>query len=434
MEGMLKMVIRILRRHSIMLCACILACTVILTLLLKPANQQPEEKEPVAVSRQSQGENQAADVFAPNIEERTEEMRGVWVPYMSLSMSGETDRSEAAFRAKFQQIIDVSKEKRMNTLIVHVRPFSDALYRSELFPWSHILTGTQGQDPGYDPLAIMCEMAHAADMEIHAWVNPLRIQVNGTPEELCEDNIFNVCKRDEERQDWVVETSGGKYLNPAYPGVCKLVADGVGEIVRNYEIDGVQFHDYFYPTEDEAFDQQAYEAYCAQAQKSGTALSRSDWRLANINAMVSLVYQTVKAENKTVVFGISPQGNFSNNQKLGADVEKWCSVRGYVDYICPQIYVNFDNPALPFAETAEAWRDLVTASKVDLYLGLAVYKAGSDADEGTWKQSDDIIAKQVDLGRELSYDGFMFYSWEYLDTEQTKEEVQNVMKVLEGED
>lgn len=143
---------------------------------------------------QSQGENQAADVFAPNIEERTEEMRGVWVPYMSLSMSGETDRSEAAFRAKFQQIIDVSKEKRMNTLIVHVRPFSDALYRSELFPWSHILTGTQGQDPGYDPLAIMCEMAHAADMEIHAWVNPLRIQVNGTPEELCEDNIFNVCK------------------------------------------------------------------------------------------------------------------------------------------------------------------------------------------------------------------------------------------------
>ena len=163
MEGMLKMVIRILRRHSIMLCACILACTVILTLLLKPANQQPEEKEPVAVSRQSQGENQAADVFAPNIEERTEEMRGVWVPYMSLSMSGETDRSEAAFRAKFQQIIDVSKEKRMNTLIVHVRPFSDALYRSELFPWSHILTGTQGQDPGYDPLAIMCEMAHAAE-------------------------------------------------------------------------------------------------------------------------------------------------------------------------------------------------------------------------------------------------------------------------------
>ena len=96
--------------------------------------------------------------------------------------------------------------------------------------------------------------------------------------------------------------------------------------------------------------------------------------------------------------------------------------------------MNFDNPALPFAETAEAWRDLVTASKVDLYLGLAVYKAGSDADEGTWKQSDDIIAKQVDLGRELSYDGFMFYSWEYLDTEQTKEEVQNVMKVLEGED
>ncbi len=147
MEGMLKMVIRILRRHSIMLCACILACTVILTLLLKPANQQPEEKEPVAVSRQSQGENQAADVFAPNIEERTEEMRGVWVPYMSLSMSGETDRSEAAFRAKFQQIIDVSKEKRMNTLIVHVRPFSDGALPIRAFPLEPYSYGNSGAGP-----------------------------------------------------------------------------------------------------------------------------------------------------------------------------------------------------------------------------------------------------------------------------------------------
>ena len=105
-------------------------------------------------------------------------MRGVWVPYMSLSMSGETDRSEAAFRAKFQQIIDVSKEKRMNTLIVHVRPFLRcALPRDPSFsPGAIFLRELSGQDPGYDPLAIMCEMAHAADMEIHAWVNPLRIR------------------------------------------------------------------------------------------------------------------------------------------------------------------------------------------------------------------------------------------------------------------
>ena len=78
-------------------------------------------------------------------------------------------------------------------------------------------------------------------------MNPLRIQVNGTPEELCEDNIFNTCQKDEARQNWVVEANDGKYLNPAYPGVRKLVADGVGEIVRNYEIDGVQFDDYFLP-------------------------------------------------------------------------------------------------------------------------------------------------------------------------------------------
>jgi len=145
---------------------------------------------------------------------------------------------------------------------------------------------------------------------------------------------------------------------------------------------------------------------------------------------VSLVYSEVKTVKPKLLFGIAPQGNVLNDLSMGADVPSWCSAQGYVDYICPQLYVNFDNKVLPFDTAAESWRKMVTNTNVKLYLGLAVYKSGSDADSGTWKKSSNILAQQVELGRKTSCDGFMFYSWDYLNTDQTKDEVQNVMKVL----
>ena len=146
--------------------------------------------------------------------------------------------------------------------------------------------------------------------------------------------------------------------------------------------------------------------------QGGKPLSLLEWRRANVNAMVSLTYSEIKGVHPAVQFGISPQANVSNDLKMGADVEAWCSVRGYVDYICPQLYVNFENPVLPYDVAAEQWREMTTASNVKLYFGLAVYKAGSDADEGTWKKADNILAQQVSLGRQVECDGFMFYSWE----------------------
>ena len=154
-----------------------------------------------------------------NTAEEEEEMRAVWVPFMSLTMSSESDKSEAAFQKKFDEIVKTSKEKGMNTLIVQVRPFGDAFYRSSLFPWSHLLTGTQGQDPGYDPLEYMVKAAHENGLEIHAWVNPLRIQLNTNPSELAENNPYTQWSQDESKKRWVVEYESGKYFNPAYTEV-----------------------------------------------------------------------------------------------------------------------------------------------------------------------------------------------------------------------
>ena len=361
--------------------------------------------------------------------EEPEEMCAVWVPFMSLDMSTEADKSEKAFQKKFDAIVQGAKSKGMNTLIVHVRPFGDALYPSSLYPWSHLLTGTQGQDPGYDPLAYMVQATHEAGLQFHAWVNPLRIQVKESPGALSADNPYNEWKEDSTKTGWTLDWGGtsGKYYNPAKEEVREFIAQGVREIVENYDVDGVQFDDYFYPTMSAEFDQADYDAYCAEASEP---LSLIDWRKSNINSLVSLVYQEIKAVDSGVVFGIAPQGNIQNDENMGADVKTWCSTPGYIDYICPQLYVNFENSYLPFDEGANQWKELVTNEEIKLHFGLGLYKAGSDVDDGTWKNADDILAQQVTLGRELGVDGFMFYSYDFLENENTKKEVENVMNVL----
>ncbi len=360
-----------------------------------------------------------------------DEMRGIWIPFMSLDMKG-TDYSESAFKSKFDNIVEQSKAYGLNTLVVHVRPYGDSLYPSEIFPWSHLLTGTQGNNPGFDPLAYMVEKTHAEGLEFHAWVNPLRIQSKETPSILAENNPYNQWRNDNDtsNDDYVVDFDNGKYYNPAYPQVQAKIISGIREIVKNYKVDAVQFDDYFYPTQDPSFDKVAYDKYCSKINNGAVALSLQEWRTNNINTLISGVYSAIKDENNKVKFGISPQCNIQNDINMCADVYTWGSVSGYVDYLCPQVYVSFTHPTLTFDKSAKQWKDLVSNENVKLYYGLAVYKAGSDVDSGTWQGSSDILKQQIEYGRSLDSDGFMLYSWDYMNTEQTKEEVNNVVKIL----
>lgn len=351
------------------------------------------------------------------------EMRAVWVPYMTLDLKG--DYSESAFRRKFDEIATSAKNMHLNTLIVQVRPYADALYKSALYPWSHLLTGEQGRDPGYDPLEYMVRKSHELDLKIHAWINPLRIQKNNVPEKLSIENEYFKLKDD---QDKVFEVNNEKYFNPAYPQNRARIIDGVKEIVEKYSIDGIQFDDYFYPDSDGDFDKISFDSYRNNAKEN--PLSLHDWRCANIDSLVCGVYSAIKSVCPIVQFGISPQGNIQNDLKIGADVQKWCSSPGYVDYICPQLYVSLQHPSFPFEKMASQWHDVVKCNNIDLYYGLGVYKAGSDMDQGTWKNSDDILQKQIEYGRSNNMNGFMLYSWDYLFKPETQPEVLNVLKTI----
>ncbi|RGR21614.1 hypothetical protein DWY59_09250 [Ruminococcus bromii] len=357
--------------------------------------------------------------------ESDEEMRGVWVSYMELSMENESSKTQKAFEDKFTEIAQKCRESGFNTLIVQVRPFCDALYKSSYFPWSHILTGTQGENPQYDALQIMCDICKENNLKIHAWINPYRVSSNETPKKLSDNNPYI------KNSEIGIKTDNGIFLDPSNETAQQLISDGVKEIAENYDVDGIQFDDYFYPTEDESFDKKQYEAYIEKYGKENS-MSLDNWRMQNVNTLICKVYRTIKSVDSSVEFGISPQGNIGNNDGLYADVKSWCTCKGFADYICPQIYFSLENPALTFEDCLNSWISLDFDENVKLYVGLGGYKAGKgEYDEETWLLSDSILADEYDILRNnKSVRGFMLYSYNSLEDDTAKKEINNLINAL----
>ena len=166
------------------------------------------------------------------------EWRAVWVSYLEWAAM---DFSSAdAFRAGCVQMLENCAGLGLNTVLAQVRPFGDALYKSQLFPWSHLCTGVQGQDPGFDPLDILLQEAHGRGLSVEAWLNPYRLRSSAAmPPNLAENNLANT------HPEWVCAVGDGLYLNPAEPAAADYVVQGVAELLQNYAVDGIHFDDYF---------------------------------------------------------------------------------------------------------------------------------------------------------------------------------------------
>lgn len=340
------------------------------------------------------------------------EMRGVWVSYYELSMKG-VSGGENAFRKKAADMCENIKEKRLNTVFLQVRPFSDAFYNSAIFPYSEYLTGVQGENPGYDPLEIFIAEAHKRNLKLHAWINPYRVSYNNNFKKLSKDNPARK----------IYESGGGSrlfildngiYYNPAVPENQKLIIDGVREIAENYDVDGIHIDDYFYPPNVGNCDKVDYDKYIS----SGGKRALEEWRCDQVNLLVSGMYSAVKAADKGILFGISPSGDIEKNKSnLYADVELWGRQSGFADYLLPQIYFGFENETHPFQKSISEWSRLVTCPDVKLYYGLAAYKAGktdkfAGSGKNEWIDDEDVLQKQVIEVKKISNcSGYSFYSY-----------------------
>ncbi len=386
----------------------------------------PQEKSSVPV-----GQSQSSVPQSPDQSVAVQEMRGVWIPYMSLQLS-EQERNELSFRKKIQSMLDTCVSNRINTIIVQVRPFGDAIYPSSYFPWSHIISGTQGKGVDFDPLSIILEEAHSRQLAVHGWINPFRISTGQTPPALSEDNPYIKWQKDRNTHNDsnTFSYDGGIYYNPASAEVRKLIIDGVKELAQNYELDGIQIDDYFYPSDQENFDHESYQQYLQTLSQNAAPLNLSQWRKTNINMLVSGIYSSIHHINPRMVFGISPQCNFDNNEKLSADITSWSRFEGYADYLCPQLYVSLQHPVFPFRELADKWKDTVTNQNTRLYFGLGLYKAGTDADSGSWLNASDNLRQEVEYLRKLGIGGFMLYAFDQLSADTSQQELQNLMPIL----
>lgn len=338
------------------------------------------------------------------------EQKGFWITYLEY-MSILKNKSESSFKKSVETYFDNIAALGFNTVYVQVRAFGDAYYNSSLFPSGEQFNGTIGTKNSFDALQVMIDCAHARGLSLHAWVNPMRLMTAAQIQGI--DNSCQIKKWYKNNNGtYIVETNGRLYLNPAYSDVTDLIADGISEIINNYDVDGIQIDDYFYPTTAASFDKAAYSA-------SGTSLSLSNWRISNVNKMVKKLYSTVHSANDTVMFGISPQGSLENNyDELYADVRTWCSESGYCDYILPQVYFGFENAALPYDKVVKEWSSMVTNRNVKLVIGLAAYKIGAADNyagangKNEWLNNSDIMARQISSAQELpNYGGVALYRY-----------------------
>lgn len=355
------------------------------------------------------------------------ENRGIFVSYIEY-MKYFQKKDSKDIKNEIENIIELVKKYKFTHIYLQVRPFSDSIYHSTIFPTSHTITGIQGQELPLDILEYFIQVAHDNKIQIHAWINPYRISNDTNASILSEDNpAYKWLSTNHVK---MIENKGIFY-NPASDEVKSLIIKGIEEIVENYEVDGILLDDYFYP--DDTIDLENYK-------KVENTISIVDFRLSQVNELVSRIYQTIKNIKSNVLFGISPDGNIENNYTSHyADIKKWLTEDGYIDYIMPQIYYGFLHDTHPFIKTLNEWQDLIQ-NDTKLIIALSLYKAGQfDIYAGTakneWIDNNNIIKKQVQVIRNLSnYSGYSIFRYDFLsDNEKNynlQKEIENYYRLL----
>ena len=351
--------------------------------------------------------------------DKNREFRAAWVATVNnLDFPSRSGMSSIEMKNEIDLLLGQTLSLGLNAVVLQVRPTADAIYRSDIFPWSAYLTGEQGRAPddGFDPLAYWIEKAHTMDIELHAWLNPYRVthvnQKITNVDMLAQSNPARI------NPNWVAAYSGALYFDPGIPEVRQMIIDCVREIILRYDIDGIHMDDYFYPARD-FDDETTYLQYGSNADKD-------EWRRENINNLVSSVHQTIKSMDPGVSFGISPSGvwqntstnsqgsdtnGFSHYLELAADSRKWI-LEGWVDYICPQIYWYIGFDSANYETLLHWWGELCDNSDVKLYIGHAAYRENPPESE-RWEGE---MIRQLELNEAYGLvSGDIFFRISFLD-------------------
>jgi len=342
--------------------------------------------------------------------------RGAWIATVANIdwPTPEAVGNDSLQKTQLTSLLDSLHAIGINAVIFQVRPTADALYMSELEPSSHWLTGKQGREMNYDPLEWMVHACHQRGMELHAWLNPYRVNiVQMDTSVLCSNHLMR------QHPDWFWHYGKQWYFNPASEQTRDWLCMVVDDIVCRYDIDAIHMDDYFYPYPIPG--KPLPDAADFQHRPRGFT-NLSDWRRDNVNLTVEALSQTIHRAKPNVKFGISPFGIYkSDGSTLGnyadlyADVLYWIQ-QGWIDYIIPQLYWAIGSGKTDYATLAQWWATAVdscnhqspiTNHQCQLYVGLSPYRLGS---KGAWSEGNEIV-RQMRLNRTIEgITGECFYS------------------------
>ena len=309
------------------------------------------------------------------------EFRGAWIQAVNGQFRGIP--SEKLKQTLIDQLNSL-QGAGINAIIFQVRPEADALYASQLEPWSRFLTGVQGQAPSpyWDPMQFMIDECHKRGMEFHAWINPYRVKTS-LKSELSPNHLYNI------HPEWFVTYNNQLFFDPALPESRRHICMVVADIVSRYDVDAIHMDDYFYPYPAKGMD---FPDDASFARYGGGFTNRADWRRSNVNILIQKIHETIRGLKPWVKFGISPFGIYRNekNDPLGsktnglqnyddlyADVLLWAR-NGWVDYNIPQIYWQIGHPAADY-ETLVKWWAKNTENR-PLFIGQSVMNTIQNAD------------------------------------------------------
>ncbi len=358
----------------------------------------------------------SAHAVTPPTRSVKRQMRGLWIASVTnIDWPSRTGLDPAAQRAEFVRLADEALAWGFNALFVQIRPTADAFWPSPFEPWSQWLTGTQGRDPGYDPLAFMVETAHQRGLAFHAWFNPYRVSMRADPSALVPDHPARV------HPEWTRAYGGKLYYDPGVPAARRFCQEAMLDAVRRYDVDGVHFDDYFYPypvAGSDFPDEETFRQYGAGYD------DKIAWRRHNVDLMVREMRDAVRAVRPDALFGISPFGVWRNDTTdprgsrtaafqsydgLHADTRGWVE-RGWLDYIAPQIYWNIGLPVADYGVLAPWWADVVRGTDTELWIGQAVYKSGAAGQPAAWQDGKE-LSRHLTLNATLpEIGGDLFFS------------------------
>lgn len=332
------------------------------------------------------------------------EMRGVWIATVAnIDWPTRTGLTVAQQQAELIDLLDRANTAGFNAVMFHVRPAADAVYQSALEPWAAMLTGVQGQDPGFDPLAFAVREAHARGLELHAWINPFRAGNSRDTALLAAAHLFRT------RRDLLRVYGSQLWLDPGEPAVHDHSINVVRDIIERYDVDGVHADDYFYPyQENDATGKLIDFPDSGSYARSGSTLARADWRRNNVDRFVERLYGEVHRVKPNLKVGISPFGIWRPGSPNGvngldayasiyADSRKWL-LNGWIDYLAPQLYWAIAAPQQSYPALFDWWLQQNPTGR-HVWPGLAAYRV-SDGTASAFSTSE--IPSQITMTRARS--------------------------------